>query len=64
MTEILLKAEGLVAGYTAEVDILNGVDMEVRRGDNLETIEVKLAEWPKDQLPPAPPMPPKLPPKK
>ncbi|MGB6426047.1 MAG: ABC transporter ATP-binding protein, partial [Solirubrobacterales bacterium] len=33
MTEILLKAEGLVAGYTAEVDILNGVDMEVRRGE-------------------------------
>ena len=33
MTEILLKAEGLVAGYTAEVDILNGVDMEVRQGE-------------------------------
>ena len=40
------------------------IRMEVRRGDNLETIEVKLAEWPTDQLPPAPPMPPKLAPKK
>ncbi len=40
------------------------VRMEVRRGDNLETIEVKLDEWPKDQLPPAPPMPPPLPPMK
>lgn len=31
--EALLRAEGLVAGYTAEVDILNGVDLEVRRGE-------------------------------
>jgi len=28
--EVLLQTEGVVAGYTAEVDILNGVDMEVR----------------------------------
>lgn len=33
MNEILLKTEALVAGYTAEVDILNGVDMEVREGE-------------------------------
>jgi len=31
--EILLKAEGLVAGYTTEVDILDGVELEVRRGE-------------------------------
>ena len=39
------------------------VRLEVRRGDALQTIEIKLEEWPKDQLPPAPPMPPKLEPK-
>lgn len=33
MNEILLKTEAVVAGYTAEVDILNGVDMEVREGE-------------------------------
>ena len=31
--KVLLEAEGLVAGYTPEVDILNGVDMEVREGE-------------------------------
>jgi ABC-type branched-subunit amino acid transport system ATPase component len=31
--EVLLQTEGVVAGYTAEVDILNGVDMEVREGE-------------------------------
>lgn len=39
------------------------VRMEIRRGDALQTIEVKLDEWPKDQLP-FTPMPPKLEPKK
>ena len=29
----LLTAHGVVAGYTPEVDILNGVDMEVREGE-------------------------------
>ncbi len=29
----LLRANGLVAGYTPEVDILNGVDIEVREGE-------------------------------
>ena len=29
----MLKAEGIVAGYTPEVDILNGIDMEVRSGE-------------------------------
>ena len=29
----LLRANGLVAGYTPEVDILNGVDIEVRQGE-------------------------------
>ena len=29
----LLKAEGLVAGYTTEVDILDGVELEVRDGE-------------------------------
>ena len=29
----LLKAEGLVAGYTPEVDILDGVELEVREGE-------------------------------
>ena len=33
MAEVLLQTEGVVAGYTAEVDILNGVDMEVREGE-------------------------------
>lgn len=37
------------------------IRMEVRRGDQLQTIEVKLEEWPADQLPPKPPAP-KLPP--
>jgi len=31
--QVLLQTEGVVAGYTAEVDILNGVDMEVREGE-------------------------------
>ena len=31
--EVLLEARGVVAGYTPEVDILNGVDMEVRDGE-------------------------------
>ena len=31
--EVLLEAHGVVAGYTPEVDILNGVDMEVREGE-------------------------------
>jgi neutral amino acid transport system ATP-binding protein len=31
--EPLLRTEGVVAGYTPEVDILNGVDMEVRPGE-------------------------------
>jgi neutral amino acid transport system ATP-binding protein len=31
--KVLLEAKGLVAGYTPEVDILNGVDMEVREGE-------------------------------
>jgi len=31
--KVLLQTEGVVAGYTAEVDILNGVDMEVRDGE-------------------------------
>lgn len=38
------------------------VRMEIRRGDSLQTVEVKLEEWPKDQLPPTP-MPPKIDPK-
>jgi neutral amino acid transport system ATP-binding protein len=29
----LLEAEGVVAGYTPEIDILNGIDMEVREGE-------------------------------
>ena len=33
VSEVLLKTEGVVAGYTPEVDILNGVDMEVREGE-------------------------------
>jgi serine protease Do len=33
------------------------IRLEVRRGDNLQTIELKLAEWPKDQIPPAAPKP-------
>ncbi len=33
MSEVLLRTEGVVAGYTAEVDILNGVDMEVSEGE-------------------------------
>jgi len=33
------------------------IRMEVRRGDNLQTIELKLEEWPKGQLPPVPPKP-------
>jgi len=33
VAEVLLQTEGVVAGYTAEVDILNGVDMEVREGE-------------------------------
>jgi branched-chain amino acid transport system ATP-binding protein len=33
VAEVLLQTEGVVAGYTAEVDILNGVDMEVRDGE-------------------------------
>ncbi len=33
MSEPLLQTEAIVAGYTPEVDILNGVDMEVRRGE-------------------------------
>ncbi len=31
--ETLLRAEGVVAGYTSEVDILDGVELEVRRGE-------------------------------
>ena len=31
--QVLLEAKGVVAGYTPEVDILNGVDMEVREGE-------------------------------
>ncbi len=31
--ETLLQAEGLVAGYTTEVDILDGVELEVREGE-------------------------------
>jgi ABC-type branched-subunit amino acid transport system ATPase component len=31
--ETLLQAEGLVAGYTTEVDILDGVELEVRQGE-------------------------------
>jgi ABC-type branched-subunit amino acid transport system ATPase component len=31
--DTLLRAEGLVAGYTSEVDILDGVELEVRRGE-------------------------------
>jgi serine protease Do len=33
------------------------IRLEVRRGDNLQTIELKLEEWPKDQIPPAAPKP-------
>ena len=33
MSEVLLQTRGVVAGYTPEVDILNGVDMEVRDGE-------------------------------
>jgi neutral amino acid transport system ATP-binding protein len=33
MSRVLLQTEGVVAGYTPEVDILNGVDMEVREGE-------------------------------
>ena len=33
MSEVVLKTESVVAGYTPEVDILNGVDMEVREGE-------------------------------
>jgi serine protease Do len=31
------------------------VRIEVRRGDNLQSVELKLAEWPKNRLKPAPP---------
>jgi neutral amino acid transport system ATP-binding protein len=33
VSRVLLQTEGVVAGYTPEVDILNGVDMEVREGE-------------------------------
>jgi len=33
------------------------IRLEVRRGDNLQTIELKLEEWPKDQRPPVAPKP-------
>jgi len=33
------------------------IRLEVRRGDNLQTIELKLEEWPKDQIPPVAPKP-------
>jgi len=33
LSQVLLRTEGVVAGYTPEVDILNGVDMEVREGE-------------------------------
>jgi neutral amino acid transport system ATP-binding protein len=33
MSEAILRAEGLVAGYVPEVDILTGVDAEVREGE-------------------------------
>ena len=33
MSEPVLRAEGLVAGYVPEVDILSGVDAEVRDGE-------------------------------
>jgi neutral amino acid transport system ATP-binding protein len=33
MSEALLRTQGVVAGYTPEVDILNGVDMEVHDGE-------------------------------
>jgi ABC-type branched-subunit amino acid transport system ATPase component len=33
MSESVLRAEGLVAGYVPEVDILSGVDAEVREGE-------------------------------
>ncbi len=31
--EVVLRVSGLVAGYTPEVDILNGVDLEVSKGE-------------------------------
>ena len=31
--EVLLQTKGVIAGYTPEVDILNGVDMEVHEGE-------------------------------
>jgi neutral amino acid transport system ATP-binding protein len=31
--EVMLETEGLVAGYVAEVDILNGVSIKVREGE-------------------------------
>jgi len=31
--EVLLRTEGLVAGYVPEVNILDGVDVELRRGE-------------------------------
>jgi serine protease Do len=37
------------------------IRLEVRRGDNLTTIELKLEEWPKGQLPPALPKVPDMP---
>jgi len=33
MSQAILRAEGLVAGYVPEVDILTGVDAEVREGE-------------------------------
>ncbi|MGI8726859.1 MAG: ABC transporter ATP-binding protein [Solirubrobacterales bacterium] len=33
MSEVLLQTEDVVAGYTPEVDILNGVDMKVHDGE-------------------------------
>lgn len=33
MSDALLSTQGIVAGYTPEVDILNGIDMEVHEGE-------------------------------
>jgi neutral amino acid transport system ATP-binding protein len=33
MSEVLLETEDVVAGYTPEIDILNGIDLEVREGE-------------------------------
>jgi neutral amino acid transport system ATP-binding protein len=33
VNDVILRTEGIVAGYTPEVDILTGVDIEVREGE-------------------------------